>query len=172
MKVLALGHTYEPIGILPWQKAVNLIFSGKVYCLSEYAEKINSPTFSMNVPSVIVFKSGKRTKVNSARFSRKNVWVRDEGKCQYCGVKVSPDDYTLDHVIPKKRGGSTSWLNVVTCCYSCNQRKGDKPLDQTGMKLLKPVIKPSSLPYFQDMQFYAATSTIPEDWKYWLGQNV
>lgn len=169
MKVLALSNTYEPIGVIPWEKAISLVFSGKVYTLASYNKEIHSPTTSMNLPSVIVFKNGKRAKINCARFSRKNVWVRDEGKCQYCGVQVSAEKYTLDHIVPKARGGQTNWLNVVTCCQKCNQRKGDKSLTQVGMKLLKPVVKPATLPYMQDMQFHTEMSRIPDDWKFYLG---
>jgi 5-methylcytosine-specific restriction endonuclease McrA len=172
MKVLTLSHTYEPLGVVSWEKAVNLVFSGKVLTLAEYEQRVSSPTFSMKVPSVIVFKSNKRTRVKLARFSRKNVWVRDEGKCQYCGIHVSPDSYTLDHVVPKTRGGTTHWGNVVTCCYPCNQKKGDKSVQQAGMRLLKPVVKPQVLPYIQDVEFHAEQKHLPPEWKYWLGQTL
>ena len=91
MKVLALSNTYEPIAVIPWEKAISLVFSGKVYTLASYNKEIHSPSTTMNLPSVIVFKNGKRSKINCASFSRKNVWVRDEGKCQYCGVSVSSE---------------------------------------------------------------------------------
>lgn len=172
MKVLTLSHTYEPLGVISWEKAIHLIFSGKVQTLAEYEQKVSSPTFTMKIPSVIVFKSTKRNKIKSARFSRKNVWVRDEGKCQYCGQHVSPDSYTLDHIIPKTRGGGTNWTNVVTCCYTCNQKKGDKSLQQSGMKLLKPVVKPQFLPYTQNVEFHIDTKQLPDEWKYWLGQTI
>ena len=171
MKVLTLSHTYEPLGVISWEKAINLVFSGKVLTLAEYDRKVSSPTYSMKVPSVIVFKSSKRVRAKLARFSRKNVWVRDEGKCQYCGIHVPPDGYTLDHVVPKTRGGTTHWGNVVTCCYTCNQKKGDKSVQQAGMKLLKPVVKPQVLPYIHDVEFHADHKQLPQEWKYWLGQN-
>jgi len=170
MKVLALSHSYEPIGVIPWQKAINLYFSGKVQILAEYSNSVHSPSRSMNIPSVVVFKNSKRNRIKSARFSRKNVWIRDEGRCQYCGINVSVKIYTLDHVIPKVHGGTTCWTNVVTCCYACNQKKGHKNLQQSGMKLLKPVVKPQSLPYLHDVDFFHLnTSQMPEDWKFWLG---
>jgi 5-methylcytosine-specific restriction endonuclease McrA len=172
MKVLTLSHTYEPLGVISWEKAIHLIFSNKVQTLAEYEQKVSSPTLTMKIPSVIVFKSTKRNKIKSARFSRKNVWVRDEGKCQYCGVHVSPDSYTLDHIIPKTRGGTTNWNNIVTCCSPCNQKKGDKSLQQAGMKLLKPVIKPHFLPYTQNVEFHIDTKHLPDEWKYWLGQTI
>ncbi len=172
MKVLTLSHNYEPIGVINWQKAVGLLFSGKVLVLAESGNKIRSPSTTLNIPSVIVFKNTKGRRVKSTRFSRKNVWIRDEGKCQYCAKSVSVSSYTLDHIQPKTRGGTTAWTNVVTCCYSCNQKKGDLSLQQAGMKLLKPAIKPAALPYIHNVEFYHLNaSQVPEEWKFWLGES-
>lgn len=172
MKVLALSNTYEPLGVIDWEKAINLYFNGKVHIVSEYEQAIRSPSIEMKIPSVIVFQRGKNRKVNSVRFSRKNIWIRDEGRCQYCAHPVSIKNYTLDHVIPKTAGGKTNWINVVTCCTPCNQKKGDKSLNKAGMKLLKDPMKPSSLPYVQDVEyFYNFQSHIPEEWKFWLGEE-
>jgi 5-methylcytosine-specific restriction endonuclease McrA len=99
-RVLALGSNYEPVGTISWKKAVNLIFSNKATTLAEYDEEISSPSYSMKVPSVVVYKANKWKMVNSVRFSRKNVWVRDEGKCQYCLTDVRLDSFTIDHVNP------------------------------------------------------------------------
>jgi 5-methylcytosine-specific restriction endonuclease McrA len=170
MKVLTLSHTYEPLGVINWEKAITLLTSGKVKTLSEYDEEVRSPSISFKIPSVIVFNHNKRNKVKSVRFSRKNVWVRDEGKCQYCGIGVNSQEFTIDHVTPRVRGGTTVWNNVVTCCYPCNQKKGDKTLLQAGMKLRKNPIKPDTLPYIQDIEFYNFGTKIPESWKFWLGE--
>jgi 5-methylcytosine-specific restriction endonuclease McrA len=170
-RVLALGSNYEPVGTISWKKAVTLIFSNKATTLAEYEEEIKSPTFSMKLPSVVVYKGNKWKMVNSVRFSRKNVWVRDEGKCQYCLTDVRLDSFTIDHVNPKSRGGKTLWDNVVTCCYSCNQKKGEKTLKEVGFKLANPVKKPSKLPFFTELNtFYNFDSQIHPSWKYWLGK--
>lgn len=171
MKVLTLSHTYEPLGVVNWEKAITLLFQNKVKTVSEYETEVRSPSTSFRIPSVIVFNHNKRNRVKSVRFSRKNVWVRDDGKCQYCNAAVNSQEFTLDHIVPRTRGGTTIWTNVVTCCYACNQKKGDKTLQQAGMKLLKPARKPDSLPYIQDIQFYNIESKIPECWKFWLGQQ-
>ncbi len=168
MKVLTLSNTYEPLGVVNWEKAITLFYSGKVKVLSEYEEEVRSISTSIRIPSVIVFHNNKKNRIKSVRFSRKNVWVRDEGKCQYCSRRVNSQEFTLDHVVPRKLGGKTVWNNVVTCCYDCNQKKGDKSPAQAGMKLTKPVEKPSSLPYIQDMEFYNFGNQIPESWKFWL----
>ena len=172
MKVLTLSSTYEPLGVVDWEKAINLLFSGKVLALSEYEQEIRSPTVSMKIPSVVVFKHNKNKRIKSVRFSRKNVWIRDEGRCQYCSQLVSIKNFTLDHVVPRTLGGSTMWTNVVTCCALCNQKKGDKLLHKCGMSLRKVPIKPSSLPYVQDVEFfYNFQTAIPDDWKFWLGEE-
>jgi len=172
MKVLTLSSTYEPLGVIDWEKAITLVFSGKVHAVSEYDREIHSPTCSMKIPSVVAFKHSKGRRVKSVRFSRKNVWIRDEGRCQYCKSHVSIKSFTLDHVVPRTLGGSTIWTNVVTCCASCNQKKGDKLLHKCGMTLYKVPTKPSSLPYVQDVEFfYNFQNTVPEDWKFWLGED-
>ena len=171
MKVLTLSHTYEPLGVVNWEKAITLLISGKVKTLSEYDQEVRSPSVSFKIPSVIVFNHNKRNRIKSVRFSRKNVWVRDEGKCQYCCKPVNSQDFTLDHVLPRTNGGTTVWNNVVTCCYACNQKKGDKTPQQAGMKLVKNPVRPDSLPYIQDIEFYNINYKIPDCWKFWLGEH-
>jgi 5-methylcytosine-specific restriction endonuclease McrA len=168
MKVLALSSNYEPLGTIPWEKAINLLFLDKVMAVGEYDEEIRSPSICMKIPSVVVYKNNRWRKINSVRFSRNNVWIRDEGKCQYCGDKVHIKNFTLDHVNPKASGGKTMWTNVVTCCYICNQKKGDKTLKQAGMQLLKAVIKPSSLPFIQTAESYYSERGLHPTWQFWL----
>lgn len=171
MKVLTLSPQYEPLGVVDWDKAIALLFSGKVNVLSEYEKLVHSPSVELKIPSVIVFKHGKTHKKNSVRFSRKNVWIRDEGRCQYCNREVTLKNFTIDHVIPRTLGGTTTWNNVVTCCGPCNQRKGDKLLHKCGMNLRNVPNKPSRLPFIQDSdQYCGALSRMPEDWKFWLGE--
>ena len=172
MKVLTLSSNYEPLGVVDWEKAVTLFYSGKVQILSEYDRLIRSTSDELRVPSVVVFKHSRHKRIKSVRFSRKNVWIRDEGRCQYCSKPVSIKDFTLDHITPRTSGGKTSWTNVVTCCTPCNQKKADKPLAKCGMKLLRDPQKPHSLPYVQDVEFfYNFQQAIPESWKFWLGEE-
>lgn len=171
MKVLTLASNYEPLGVVSWERAINLIFTNKVITLEEYDSIIRSPSISMKIPAVIVFKSNKRGKQkNSVRFSRKNVWVRDEGKCQYCSRHVTLSTFTIDHIIPKTAGGKTIWENVVTCCYDCNQEKGDKNLHDLNIKLIKIPKKPNKLPYIQEITDgnYNLEKNIPKMWKFYL----
>ena len=170
MKVLALSHTYEPLGVIGWERAVTLLTSGKVHCLANYDGEVRSPSVSMKIPSVVVFRHNKKNRVKSVRFSRNNVWIRDEGRCQYCNLAVPSREFTLDHVVPRVRGGQTIWNNVVTCCYPCNQKKGDKALSQTNMRLLRQPSKPAILPYVYEVDCYGDyRKDMPESWKFWLG---
>jgi len=171
MKVLALSANYEPLGVVSWERAITLVFSDKVSVIEEYDCFVRSPSVEIKIPAVIVFKkSFMGNKRNSVRFSRKNVWIRDEGKCQYCHVHVSLSTFTIDHVIPKKLGGKTIWDNVVACCYSCNQKKGDKSLKEAGFKLFKVPRKPFKLPYLQEITDgqYNLEKNIPQEWKFYL----
>lgn len=172
MKVLALASNYEPLGVISWIRAVSLIYSNKVTTLEEYEHEIRSPSVSIKAPAVVLFKNsyiGKKIK-SSVRFSRKNVWMRDEGKCQYCHKIVTLSNFTIDHVIPKTAGGQTCWDNVVTCCYSCNQRKGNKSLKDSGFLLNKIPRKPVRLPYIQEVTDgnFNPEKGIPSAWKFYL----
>ena len=170
MKVLALSSTYEPLGVISWQRAITLIFSNKVHTLEEYDYYISSPSTRIKFPAVIVFKNSKKGKYQrSIRFSRRNVWIRDEGKCQYCINDVSFSTFTIDHIIPKTAGGKTVWENVVTCCYDCNQKKGEKSLKEVNFKLFKIPKKPIKLPCLEEVidGNYNANN-VPDAWKFYL----
>jgi 5-methylcytosine-specific restriction endonuclease McrA len=117
--------SYYPLSVWPWQEAVKALFRDSVTVLSEYDRTVRSPTSEFKLPSVLVLKEY----VPAARkpaFTRFNVFLRDEWHCQYCGSKYRTNDLTFDHVIPKSRGGRTSWTNIVTACRDCNILKGNK----------------------------------------------
>ncbi len=127
---LVLNADFRPLSYFPlstwnWQDAVKAVFLDRVSVLSEYEREVRSPSFSMRLPSVIAL----RDFIPSARmpaFTRFNVFLRDGFTCQYCESKRPAPELTFDHVIPRARGGRTSWENVVTACGSCNLRKGSK----------------------------------------------
>lgn len=170
MRVLTLNSNYEPIGTISWYKAVSMLFSNKITILEEYEEEIHSPSIKMKIPSVVVLKHSKNKKVNSIRFSRNNIWLRDEGRCQYCGVNVSIKNFTVDHIVPRCNGGKTSWENIVVCCHKCNQKKGEKTLKESGFKLYKSPKKPVSLPYFTEVTDFYNDNSLHSSWKFWLGK--
>ncbi len=161
---LLLNFTYEPLRIIDWKRAVILIYLGKAEPVSTYNIKIRSVSFSMDLPAVIrllkYVKDGRRIYV---RFSRENVYIRDNYTCQYCGRKFPSSKLTYDHVIPKSRGGETSWTNIVTCCEECNRKKGDRTPEEAGMKLIKQPKRPVLLPGMS-----IKTRPIPQEWKPYL----
>ena len=111
----------------------------RIDVLAEYNTLVHSPSISIRIPSVVVLKDYVRP-VRSAVFTRFNLFLRDEFKCQYCGIG---DDLTFDHIIPKSNGGKTTWENVVAACSKCNLRKGSTPLGSSKLKLIKKPIRPA-----------------------------
>jgi 5-methylcytosine-specific restriction endonuclease McrA len=127
---LVLNADFRPLSYFPlstwnWQDAVKAVFLDRVSVLSEYEREVHSPSFTMRLPSVIAL----RDFIPSARmpaFTRFNVFLRDIFTCQYCNARRPAPELTFDHVIPRARGGRTTWENVVTACGTCNLRKGSK----------------------------------------------
>ncbi len=121
--------SYYPLSLWSWQDAIKAVFLDRVNIVSEYERTVRSPGFSMKLPSVVSLK----TYVKPSRipaFTRFNVFLRDKFTCQYCG---SHEDLTFDHVVPRSKGGLTTWQNVVTACSCCNLRKGDKMPREANM---------------------------------------
>ena len=117
--------SYFPLSVWSWQDAVKAVFLDRVSVLNEYDTEVHSPTLTMKLPSVIAL----REFIPAARrpaFTRFNVFLRDRFECQYCGGAHAAHDLTFDHVIPRSRGGRTTWENVVTACGPCNLRKGSR----------------------------------------------
>ena len=117
--------SYFPLSLWAWQDAVKAVFLDRVSVLSEYETEVRSPSVTMRLPSVIALKDY----IPSARrpaFTRFNVFLRDAFVCQYCSDRHSAHDLTFDHVVPRSRGGRTTWENVVTACGDCNLRKGSR----------------------------------------------
>ncbi len=144
---LVLNADYQPLSYYPlslwsWQNAIKAVFLDRVNIVAEYEESINSPSFSMKLPSVIALKEYVISK-RAPAFTRFNVFLRDNFTCQYCGIKQKTKDLTFDHVVPKSHGGKTSWKNVVSSCGPCNFRKGNKLSNDIGMIPLKKPFTPS-----------------------------
>ena len=117
--------SYFPLSLWCWQDTVKAVFLDRVNIVSEYDELIRSPSFEMRLPSVIALKQYVPQSRRPA-FTRFNVFLRDKFNCQYCGDGFPTPDLTFDHVIPRSRGGRTSWDNVVTACSGCNLRKATR----------------------------------------------
>jgi 5-methylcytosine-specific restriction endonuclease McrA len=132
--------SYYPLSLWPWQEAVKAAFLDRVTILAEYDRVVRSPTMQIAIPSVVVLKDYVKPQKRIA-FTRFNLFLRDEFRCQYCGSK---GDLTFDHVVPRARGGVTSWENVVAACSPCNLRKGSKLLQNTGLNLRKAPVQPGA----------------------------
>ena len=142
---LVLNADYRPLSYLPlslwsWQDAVKAAFLDRVDIVAEYDTFVHSPSTKIKIPSVVVLKDFVKPQRRVA-FTRFNLFLRDEFCCQYCGAK---GDLTFDHVIPRARGGVTSWENVVAACSPCNLRKGSRSLSDAGLSLRKPPRQPGS----------------------------
>ena len=137
--------SYYPLSLWPWQESVKAVFLDRVNIIAQYDRSVRSPTFEMKLPSVISLKEY----VPQARrpaFTRFNVFLRDAFACQYCGDRFPTQDLTFDHVVPRSRGGKTTWTNVVTACSCCNLRKGNRLPSHSGMH---PLVEPEQPTTFQ-----------------------
>lgn len=144
---LVLNADYRPLSYLPlslwsWQDAIKAVVLDRVQIISEYDTEVHSPSFSMKLPSVIALKDYIAVDRRPA-FTRFNVFLRDSFSCQYCGEEFGAHHLTFDHVIPRSKGGQTSWDNVVAACSDCNVLKADKLPKQCGMFPLRPPEAPS-----------------------------
>ena len=131
--------SYYPLSLWPWQEAIKAVFLDRVAILAEYDEVVRSQRAVFRIPSVVVLKEYIRPRKRVA-FTRFNLFLRDEFCCQYCGSK---GDLTFDHVVPRSRGGTTSWENVVAACAPCNLRKGNRSLKQSGLSLRRRPMQPT-----------------------------
>jgi 5-methylcytosine-specific restriction endonuclease McrA len=166
-QALVLNSSFEPINVVPWQKAMQMIFQGKVEILEESERTVRTITTSYRLPSVLRLLRyiPLKKKRHIVRFSRDNILVRDRNTCQYCGRIRSSRELTLDHVIPSAQGGKKNWENIVAACLPCNQRKGGRTPSEAGMRLLAEPTNPLWLPNHEityDLQF------APEKWKVYL----
>ena len=168
METLVLNAVWQPVCRIPWQRAITLLFLGKVQVVEEYEDKtIRSVTFEVKMPSVVRFLRHLKHRKPVIRFSRENVFARDHGQCQYCAKKVTRSEATYDHVVPRSQGGGTHWENIVIACVPCNQRKGGRTPDQAKMKLKVVPGKPTKLPDTLRLTF-AFQKGMPSTWANWL----
>jgi 5-methylcytosine-specific restriction endonuclease McrA len=140
MRCVVLNTTHEYHDTLPVTDALVLVLEEKAFILEEHPEmKIRSVRMSFPVPLKIVLKKYVNRRITKPLLTRKNLYIRDNYTCQYCHrheKSLRSDEFlTKDHVFPKSLGGSNDWLNLVTCCNTCNGKKGNRTLEEAGMKL-------------------------------------
>ena len=143
-QVLVLNASFEPINITSWKRAIILLIKEKAAIISE------------KVIRLVEYVRLPLSKMRISKPSRAMIYARDQNKCQYCG---STRRLTIDHVLPKSRGGDDSWSNMVVACSACNTKKGDKLLEHTGMKLARRPFAPLN------KIFFMLSSARVEEWK-------
>ena len=133
---------YFPLSLWSWQDAVKAVCLERVTIISEYDQRISSPSMQINLPSVIALKEYVPQTRNPA-FTRFNVFLRDRFSCQYCGTGLPASELTFDHVVPRSKGGRTTWANVVAACSPCNLRKANKLPGQCNMHPVAAPVAPN-----------------------------
>ncbi len=133
--VLVLNSTFEPIHVTAVRRALVLMLKGVAQMEETGPARVHSPREALPVPSVIRLLSYRHIPQQTRALSRKNILLRDRYTCQFCSKQFSSSELTLDHVLPRSRGGPTSWENLVACCYECNNRKGDRTPEEAGIQL-------------------------------------
>mgnify|MGYP003947876073 CR=1 FL=1 len=203
-KVLVLNKNWTAIGFSSLQRVIGLLFaqyengdpkaqiitpppkgSYEVWTWEDWAKlkpkegesELISSSQIFKIPEVILLTRYDKVPARKVNFCRREIWKRDEFKCQYCGIKPKYDESTIDHVVPKSRGGETSWTNCVLACYRCNSQKADrepheafKPNDRRAslwrgpspMKLHKAPVRPK-MPSFADERI-----KVLDTWKHWI----
>jgi len=147
-----------PLSTLTWQESIKLVWLDRINVLEWHEDwQVHSPNITMTVPSVIMTREFVKQRVNTS-FNRSNVYLRDNYICQYCKQMFSYKDLTLDHVIPKSKGGKTEWSNIVSACRKCNNDKAS----HTHIKPFKQPRKPDFL------QLVNGVNTVHIDHEIWL----
>jgi 5-methylcytosine-specific restriction endonuclease McrA len=164
--VLVLNRLYQPIHVTSVRRALGLLYRGVARAVDEQyqtfdfrswselsaalsEEAIKTPSLRLRVPRVILLQAYDHLPRAKVRFSRLNIYARDANICQYCGRRAPRGELNLDHVIPRSRGGGTSWENVVCSCVPCNLRKGGRTPEEAGMRLLHAPQRPRWTPLFR-----------------------
>jgi 5-methylcytosine-specific restriction endonuclease McrA len=164
--VLVLNRVYRPVHITSVRRAFTLLYQGAAKAIDEQFQLFDFDSWSalaaashhdsigavgrrIRVPRVIVLVAYEHLPKSRVRFSRFNIYARDDNTCQYCGGRYRRSDLNLDHVVPRSRGGTTTWENVVCSCVPCNLRKGGRTPDEAGMRLLRVPTRPRWTPIFR-----------------------
>ncbi|MGL4462551.1 MAG: HNH endonuclease [Planctomycetia bacterium] len=183
---LVLNRNWHPIGVLRVVRSLALVYGGvarvvdvETYELLDWTEWLDRPPAAdepfvrgvglvVKAPEVVALVHCDRLPRTTAPFSRRNVFKRDHFLCQYCGGRPNPGRATIDHVVPKARGGGTTWTNCVLACKECNGRKADRTPDQAGLTLRRRPSQPRWKPW------YSAVGRRPASWTRFLpvGETV
>ena len=179
---LVLNRNWQPVGVASVSRALVKVFNDsarivdpedyRVYTWEDWTElrpavhepAIQTKRFRLRVPEVVTLTTYDRVPVNAVTFSRRNVFKRDRFTCQYCGVQPGATELTIDHVVPRSRGGASSWTNCVLACVECNHAKADRTPAEAGLTLRSRPVRPQWRP------IYAARSVRMESWSKFVSE--
>jgi len=180
---LVLNRNWQPVGVATVARSLTLVANGRariidpdsyqLHSWSDWAKFvpaendlfIQGVSFRMRVPEVIALTEYGRVPHKVVAFTRHNLYKRDRFTCQYCGIQPGSEELTVDHVLPRSRGGTSTWENCVLACVDCNHRKADRLPDEAGMPLRKSPIKPAWNP------FYSRQALRIESWSRFLSES-
>jgi 5-methylcytosine-specific restriction endonuclease McrA len=164
-RVLVLNASFEPINVCNERRAVVMIFKGVARVEEHNGHMLHSARLTIHAPSVIRLTEYIHIPFERRSLSRKNILLRDHSTCQYCGRQYPPSELTLDHVLPRSRGGESAWDNLVACCKKCNHRKGNRTPDESGMHLLR---RPRGFSLHVNRQIMRYLGRADETWRKYL----
>ena len=155
--------SYYPLSLWSWQDTIKAVFLDRVNIVSHYERCVRSPSFEMQLPSVVSLKTYVKPSRHPA-FTRFNVFLRDRFSCQYCGAR---EELTFDHVVPRSKGGMTVWENVVAACSSCNLRKADRLPKEARMFPAHAPVQPTVVDLHQNGRLFPP-NYLHESWMDYL----
>lgn len=164
--VLVLNRSFLPIHVISVRRAFCLLYRGIAKAVDDQFKTFDFESWSklsieqreeaiglvdrmIRIPRVILLVTYDRMPRGNIRFTRLNIYLRDNSTCQYCGKKFPKSELSLDHVIPRSYGGKSTWGNIACCCSACNRKKGGRTPEESNLKLLKPPRKPTWTPFFK-----------------------
>jgi 5-methylcytosine-specific restriction endonuclease McrA len=172
---LVLDTLGFPVAFVSWRRAVNLQWQDRAVVVAEDAKRVlRSPSFEMGMPRVIKLRNHISRKLRlKVPMTRRNIAIRDNSSCQYCGVVLETAEYTIDHVLPRARGGISVWTNLALACVSCNNRKSDRTPQEAGLTLRQRPLEPNQFdPRFNFRLHIHALRPEWSDYKAYLYWNV
>jgi 5-methylcytosine-specific restriction endonuclease McrA len=160
--VLLLNATFEPLSVLSLRRAAKLLLKERAEPVAADSVPLVGPERTLSIPTVLRLKFYVNVpRRNPPTWTRRRLLARDAYTCAYCGKTCSPDEATVDHVLPVSRGGLSSWGNTVTACFPCNQRKANRTPHEAGMTLrIEPKLPRT--------RYMVISGDVPASWKMWV----
>jgi len=166
MQTLLLNRGYEPIRLVRWRDAVTAWILEKVEVVACYDIPLRSKYIDAKMPAVIRLTCNNHKFLQKVPMDRWHIYARDQWRCQYCGKRFKEKLLTYDHVVPRSRGGKTTWGNIVTACEPCNQKKNNRTPKEAGMPLLHKPARPNWMPTL--LVEAINKNQVPEQWRFWI----